>query len=92
MPSQQQIEALTERAMTLAEIPPPSEALENLNEMLAEFDLPQSQSEDPASLARRLFQSFEMKQHLENLEGQEVPLPRLNAVPSLTDLRSALLL
>lgn len=92
MPSPQQIEALIDRAVTLAEIPPPSEARENLNEMLAGFDLPQSRSEEPTSLARRLFDSPEMKQHLENLEGQEIRLPRLNAVPSLADLRSALLL
>jgi len=74
-----------------AEHSPASEAQETLNEMLVSLDL--SPSNDPSEeLAKQLFESEEMRQHLENLLMQDIEFPRPNRFSDLSELRGALLL
>jgi hypothetical protein len=87
----EKVQAIIERGIELAQLDHPDEARENLNEMLAGFDLATSRSEDLRELARSLFESPEVLAYLtETFPIYGMPLPRPNAIKSLVDLRSAL--
>ena len=92
MASPAEIEALREKAVELAQAAPLEEAISHLEEMGQELGVQTAQDDPPTYLAMYLFDSMEMAQHLENLSGQDVPMPNLRHLGSLTELRNALLL
>lgn len=90
MASSQEIDRLRTRAEALLTEADPADAAETLKGMLEALDL--GAPSDPREMLLALFDSPELRQHLETIEMEGVKLPRPGLIEDLDSLRSAMLL